>query len=128
MTGATSNKALLGHERYRDLVERGVVISGALTLPLIARLIRNLIAVTFWAGLFTHVFVHDLIVAANSLAPQIEPLIRYQFSLLFGFLALTVFMFRGRYLLLFFGYIAVFPVALLIWDLPRAVSHKWLIQ
>lgn len=116
-----------GKRKYRDLGEFAAAVKEAVTLPTVVRWLRGIIAVSLWGVLFIHVFVFDLVSPAVTVFPSLEPIVRFRFLILLVLAALILLSFRNRYLFLFSGYIAFFPLVVLVWILPRAVFRNWVV-
>ena len=114
-------------KKYRDLGDFGTAVKDALTLPRPVRWIRSTIAVSLWGALITQVLVFDFVGRAIAAFPNLEPLLRFRFLIILVLAAVILLSLRNRYLLLFAGYIAFFPLVVLVWLLPRTLIHNWIV-
>jgi hypothetical protein len=83
-----------------------------------------LIAIVFWFYVITQVFVFDLDAFIRSRLPLVGWLIQFKIAFILGVFALIWSFARNTTILLWFLYIALFPLIVLFWYIPRFIWTK----
>src|SRR5438105_350863 len=89
----------------------------------------DLIAILFWLYAIVKIFVFDVDVYLVSLAsPEFVWLLNYKFLILLGLILVAMLVTRSRALGLAVLYVALYPLVILFWKLPRFVwkQQSWL--
>ncbi len=96
-----------------------------LVLPKPVRILRGLIAACIWLLIFIHLLVLDILIPLGKLHPFIQNLVDYRLIVLIIIIAISWLMLGARLMMLFFGYIAFYPLLLVVWVIPKSMVKNW---
>lgn len=108
-------------DEVRDAIKK------AITLPLPVRIVRNLIALGLWGGLFCQLFLFDFGAWLIELLPNFELIFRYRFLVAVSLVSLAIAGFWSRFCRVFFAYILLFPFLIPIWVIPKFLIKNWVL-
>lgn len=99
--------------------------SDTLSPPL--KVVREIVAIIFWASILTQLFVVDLGQVVVSKYPESDFLFKYRFLLIMGVVAFSWLILGNRLFLKSFGYIAIYPFLLAIILIPFLLIKNWVV-
>lgn len=87
--------------------------------------LREFLAISVWSLIFVKVFVYDVdLLIVNRFSP-LQRLYPYKFFLLIGFTAAVWLTLGTKRTWKTIGYIAVYPLILLLWRIPKQIFKNW---
>lgn len=89
------------------------------------RWLREILAISAWALVITHLLGVDLKFLNLSLSPMLESVLRYRLLVGLGCMAVFWVLLGNRIFIFFFGYILAYPFVLVLWTLPKFAFRNW---
>jgi hypothetical protein len=87
--------------------------------------VRECLAIAIWFLIFIKVFVYDVDLLIVDKVPWLQRLYPYKFFLLIGFMALVWITLGTKRTWKTIGYIAAYPLILLLWRIPKQIFKNW---
>ena len=95
------------------------------TIRIVLRVIRELLAMLVWLGMFSEIFIADIGDFLVSNYPQLKFAFDYSFLLLLTSIAIFWLCLGNKLFLRTFGYILFYPFILILWKIPKVLFKNW---
>ncbi len=91
----------------------------------VAFFVRECLAVAVWLSIFIKVFVYDIDLLFVNKVPLVQRFYAYKFFFVIGLVAVVWGALGTRRAWKVIGYIAVYPLILLLWRIPKLLFKNW---
>jgi len=87
--------------------------------------VRETVAIAVWLVIFIKIFVYDVDLLLVNRIPWLQRIYPYKFFLIIGLIAILWVSLGTKRFLKTIGYIAVYPLVLLLWRIPKVFVKNW---
>jgi len=91
----------------------------------LAFFLREAVAVSTWLIVFIKLFIYDVDLLFVNRVPWLQRVYPYKFFIIIGFVAIVWVSLGTKRFLKIVGYVAVYPLVLLLWRLPKTFIKNW---